>query len=56
MFGQLLTPIFVLSAVNWLALLAVALIVPGMGFASVVPHLYGVLLSGAAVLVPPFVA
>jgi hypothetical protein len=55
-FGQLLTPIFVLSAVNWLALLAVALIVPGMGFESQDPHVRTALLIGAAVLVPPFVA
>jgi hypothetical protein len=55
-FGQLLTPIFVLSAVNWLALLAVALIVPGMNFESQDPHVRTALLLGAAVLVPPFVA
>jgi hypothetical protein len=55
-FGQLLTPIFVLSAVNWLALLAVALIAPGMGFGSQDPQLRGAMLIGAALLVPPFVA
>jgi hypothetical protein len=54
--GQLLTPIFVLSCVNWLALLAVALIMPGMGFESQDPPLRAALLIGAAVLVPPFVA
>jgi len=37
-FGQLLTPVFVLSSVNWMALLAVALIVPGMGFDQFEPH------------------
>jgi ABC-2 type transport system permease protein len=55
-FGQLLTPIFVLSAVNWLALLAVALIVPGMGFDAQDPQIRVAVLLGAAVLVPPFVA
>jgi hypothetical protein len=55
-FGQLLTPIFVLSAVNWLALLAVALIAPGLGFDSQDPQLRATVLLGAAVLVPPFVA
>ena len=54
--GQLLTPIFVLSAVNWLALLAVALIIPGMGFEAQDPQMRVALLAGAAVLVPPFVA
>jgi hypothetical protein len=55
-FGQLLTPVFVLSSVNWMALLAVALIVPGMGFEALDPQVRGALLLGAAVLVPPFVA
>jgi ABC-2 type transport system permease protein len=55
-FGQLLTPVFVLSAANWLALLAVALIAPGMGFEAGDPQLRTALLIGAAVLVPPFVA
>ncbi len=54
--GQLLTPIFVLSAVTWVALLAVALVAPGMGFESQNPFLRAALLIGAAVLVPPFVA
>lgn len=55
-FGQLLTPVFVLSAATWLALLALALIAPGMGFESQDPQLRTALLVGAAVLVPPFVA
>jgi len=55
-FGQLLTPVFVLSSVNWMALLAVALIVPGMGFDQFEPHVRAALLLGAAVMVPPFVA
>jgi hypothetical protein len=55
-FGQLLTPIFVLSAVNWLALLAMALITPRLGFLTQDPQLRTALLAGAAVLVPPFVA
>ncbi|MEJ0039346.1 MAG: putative ABC exporter domain-containing protein [Gammaproteobacteria bacterium] len=55
-FGQLLTPIFVLSAVNWLLLLAVALIAPGMGLESQDPQVRAAVLIGAAVLVPPFAA
>lgn len=55
--GQLLTPIFVLSSVTWIALLAVALIAPGIGGIDVlVPPHRSALLVGAAVLVPPFVA
>jgi ABC-2 type transport system permease protein len=55
-FGQLLTPIFVLSSVTWIALLGVALIAPGMGFEALDPRQRSALLVGAAVLVPPFVA
>ena len=55
-FGELLTPIYVLSSVNWLALMLVALLVPGMGVAAENPQLRTALLVGAAVLVPPFAA
>jgi hypothetical protein len=54
--GQLLTPIFVLSAVNWLALLAVGLIAPGIGLDAQTPQIRVAALIGAAVIVPPFVA
>ena len=55
-FGQLLTPIYTLSAVNWMALMLVALLAPGMGLEAQNPQLRTALIIGAAVLIPPFVA
>ena len=54
--GQLLTPIYVLSSVNWLVLMLVALVAPGVGIGSENPQLRFAVLIGAAVLVPPVVA
>ncbi len=54
--GELLTPIFVLSSVNWLVLLGAALIAPGMGLEWQTPQMRMAGAIGIAVLVPPFCA
>ena len=54
--GELLTPIFILSIVNWLVLLAAALMAPGMGLEWQTPQMRVAGIIGIAVLVPPFCA
>jgi hypothetical protein len=54
--GELLTPIFILSIVNWLVLLGAALIAPGMGLEWQTPQMRVAGVIGIAVLVPPFCA
>jgi hypothetical protein len=55
--GQLLTPLFVLTLINWLALLVISLIAPSMGLETRAgPQVQLALIVGAATLVPPFVA
>ncbi|HEV7714138.1 MAG TPA: putative ABC exporter domain-containing protein, partial [Steroidobacteraceae bacterium] len=54
--GELLTPVFVLSVVNWLVLLAAVLIAPGIGVEWQTPQMRVAGAIGIAVLVPPLCA
>ena len=54
--GELLTPIFVLSAVTWILLLGAVLMAPAMGAEWQSPQMRIVGALGIAVLVPPFCA
>ncbi len=54
--GELLTPLFVLSTVNWLVLLGAALIAPGLGIQWQSPQMRVAGAIGIAAMIPPFCA
>jgi ABC-2 type transport system permease protein len=56
LFGQLLTPIAILTGVTWLALLSLFLTFPATALNWLDPTVRGSLMLGFAVLAPPFVA